>query len=160
QFQEIELVFESASARLLSIPFEAARLADGRVPALMPGVFTWRRPARANHVGTQTPPPGPLKILVAVGAPYEEKTDNAALDIERELGTILDAVKKARELGNAYVRVLEIGCPNLIGAALGELSYHVLHLSGHGNQGVLVLEDEDGNPVPTSAAQLAGKIRD
>jgi hypothetical protein len=31
----------------------------------------------------------------------------------------------------------------------------VLHLSGYGNRSVLELEDEDGNPVPTNAAQLA-----
>ncbi len=160
QFQEIELVFESASARLLSIPFEAARLADGRVPALMPGVFTWRSPARSNHPRTQAPSPGPLKILVAVGAPYEDKTDSAVLNIERELETILNAVEKAHVLGNAYVRVLEIGSPDQIGAALRELGYHVLHLSGHGNQAVLELEDEDGNPVPVKAGELAARIRD
>lgn len=62
QVQEIELVFESASARMLSVPFEAARLADGRVPALMPGVFTWRRPPSANKTGAQAPSPGPLRI--------------------------------------------------------------------------------------------------
>ena len=81
------------------------------------------------------------------------------LNIERELESILDAVEKARVLGNAYVRVLEVGSPDQIGAAL-RTQLHVLHLSGHGNQAVLELEDEDGNPVPTNAAQLAGRIRD
>ena len=69
QLEEIELVFESASPRLLSIPFEAARLPDGRIPALAPGVFSWRRPAPANGAKPPAPSPGPLKILVAVGAP-------------------------------------------------------------------------------------------
>ena len=33
-------------------------------------------------------------------------------------------------------------------------------MSGHGNKGVLELEDEDGNPVPVKAEQLAEKIRE
>ncbi len=160
--QELELVFESASSRLLSIPFEAARLADGRTPALIPGVFIWRREGREARATCErrSPSPGPLKILVAVGAPDEGKTPNSVLDSERELQTILNAVKRASELDNAYVRVLEIGSPDQIGVALRELGYHVLHLSGHGNRGVIELEDEDGSPVPTTAALLAEKIRD
>jgi hypothetical protein len=160
--QELELVFESASARLLSIPFESARLTNGSVPALTSGVFVWRTlPPPAHLTTVQSPPvPGPLKILVAIGAPDENKTQNSVLDIERELHTILNSVEKARNLGNAYVRILETGSPSQIGLALRELSYHVLHLSGHGNKGVLELEDEDGNPVPTTAAQIAESIRD
>ena len=160
--QELELVFESASSRLLSIPFEAARLADGRTPALIPGVFIWRREGREARATCErrSPSPGPLKILVAVGAPDEGKTPNSVLDSERELQTILNAVKRASGLDNAYVRVLKIGSPDQIGVALRELGYHVLHLSGHGNLGAIELEDEDGNPVLTTAALLAEKIRD
>jgi CHAT domain len=144
----------------LSIPFEAACAAAGRIPSLTPGVFIWRRPARTQPAAAQVPSPGPLKILVAVGAPDEGKTQNTVLDMERELQTVLDAVENARMLGNAYVRILEIGSVEQIGAALRELSYHVLHLSGHGNQGIFELEDEDGNPEPTTAPQLAAQIRE
>jgi hypothetical protein len=160
EVDEIELVFEAAGARLLSIPFEAARLADGRIPALTPGVFTWRRLAQEKRGTGQTASPGPLKILVAVGAPDEGKTANTVLDIERELQTVLDSVEKARILGNAYVRILEVASPDELAAALRELSYHVLHLSGHGNKGILELEDEDGNSVAINTAQLAAKIHD
>ena len=158
--QELELVFESASPRLLSIPFESARLTNGTIPALIPGVFTWRTlPPPATKTAPQTPAPGPLKILVAIGAPDEGKTKNSVLDIERELHTILNSVQEARNRGNAHVRVLETGSPAQIASALRELSFHVLHLSGHGNKGILELEDEDGNPVPTTAADLAAAIR-
>ena len=159
--QEMELVYETAVPRLLSIPFEAARLADGRTPALLPGVFAWRRLAGIKPDGsTASAPSGPLRVLVAVGAPDEGKTPNSVLDGERELQTILDALEGARRLGNADVRVLEIGSLEQIGSALRERAYHVLHLSGHGNKGILELEDEDGNPVRVDAAKLAGKIRD
>jgi hypothetical protein len=158
---EIELIYEAATPRLLAIPFEAARLSDGRVPSLVPGVFSWRSLASVEGpFAEQGVLPGPLKVLVAVGAPDEGKTPNSVLDSERELQTILDALEKARRLGNAHVRVLEIGSPDQIGAALREHSYHVLHLSGHGNKGVLELEDEDGNPVHVTLKELAKKIHE
>jgi len=144
---------------LLAAPFEAARLRDGRAPALEAGVRVLRRvegaPARFSG-----PFPGPLKILVAVGAPDEGKTRGTVLDMESELQTILDAVEQARRYGNAYVRILEVGSPEEIGKALAEQGYHVLHLSGHGQAGVLELEDEDGGPVPASAGRLAEVIRE
>jgi CHAT domain-containing protein len=150
---------DTEDPQLLAIPFEAARLSDGRTPALETGVRMLRRLA-AVHSGSQSPQPGPLKILVAVGAPDEGKTPNAVLDMERELQTILDAVENARQYGNAYVRILDVGSLDQIRSALKEQAYHVLHLSGHGNAGVLELEDEDGNPVPVRAADLAAAIRD
>ncbi len=160
---EIELIYEALSPELLGIPFEAARLAGGRVPSLVPAVYTWRRLAPAAQ-STAPPrhaaPPGPLKILVAVGAPDEEKTNSAVLNSERELQTILDAIEPARRLENAFVRVLEVGSLPQIAAALRERSYHVLHLSGHGNQGILQLEDEDGEPVPTGADEIAAAIHE
>ena len=157
--EAIELIVETQDPQLLAIPFEAARLLDGRTPALESGVRMLRRLA-AVHSGSQSPQPGPLKILVAVGAPDEGKTANAVLDMERALQTILDAVEKARQYGNAYVRILDVGSLDQIRSSLKEQAYHVLHLSGHGNAGVLELEDEDGNPVPVRAADLAAAIRD
>ena len=106
------------------------------------------------------PQPGPLKVLVAVGAPDEGKTPNAVLDMERELQSILDAIEDARKLGNAYVRILDVGSLDEIRGALAEQHYHVLHLSGHGHAGVLELEDEDGNPVQVTATDIANAIRD
>ncbi|HEV3263863.1 MAG TPA: CHAT domain-containing protein, partial [Gemmataceae bacterium] len=157
--EEIELIVETADPQLLAIPFETARLADGRVPALESGVRMVRRLAGLpeGHFGPQ---PGPLKILVAVGAPDEGTTPNAVLDMERELQSILDAVEKARVYGNAYVRILNVGSLDEIRRALQEQSYHVLHLSGHGNAGVLDLEDEDGRRAPVTASDLAQAIRD
>ncbi len=157
--REVELIFETPDPRLLSIPFEAARLPDGRVPALLPGVFVWRR-LGSQPASQKAGAPGPLKILVAVGAPDEGTTRSAVLDSEQELQTILDSVEKARLLGNAYVRVLEVGSLDQIGKALREHCYHVLHLSGHGTKGILELEDEDGRPQRATAAELAAKIRD
>ena len=157
--EAIDLVVESEVPGFLAIPFEAARLADGRAPALEPGVRMVRRLV-GSRSDSPDPQPGPLKILVAVGAPDEGKTRNSVLDMEREVQAILDAVKDARELGNAYVRILDVGSLDQVRSSLQEQAYHVLHLSGHGNAGRLEMEDEDGNPVPMTADELADAIRD
>jgi tetratricopeptide (TPR) repeat protein len=157
--EAVLLAFEAADPMLLSIPFEAARIPGGRLPALEPGVRVLRR-----HLGTRVaqgagPLPGPLRILVAVGAPDEDKTKNTVLDLELELQTILDAVDTARRYGNAEVDILEVGNPDQIQDALLAGSYHVLHLSGHGKAGSMELETEDGEPLPVLANELADAIR-
>lgn len=80
----VDLVFESTDPELLSLPFEAARLPDGSLPALYPGVAI-RRSAPGIKSSPWRPAPGPLKILVAIGAPDEGKTQSAVLDLEQEL---------------------------------------------------------------------------
>jgi tetratricopeptide (TPR) repeat protein len=156
--ETVLLAFETADPALLSIPFEAARLPGGRIPALDPGVRLLRRHLGAR-AGAAASLPGPLRILVAVGAPDEGKTKNTVLDIEAELQTILDAVDTARNYGNAEVTILEVGHPDQIRAALLNGTYHVLHLSGHGTAGKMELETEDGEPLEVSAQDLANVIR-
>ncbi len=51
-----------------------------------------RRSVIGQRPGRVPPVPGPLKILVAAGAPDEHKTRQSRLDIEAEMGSILDAV--------------------------------------------------------------------
>ncbi|QLH38092.1 MAG: CHAT domain-containing protein [Defluviicoccus sp.] len=154
----IELCFETNDPVLLGLPFEALRLTDGRLLATQAAVVMLRRPLGLPPPET-VPLAGPLKILVAVGAPDEQLTRSAVLDQERELQTILNAVEPAQRHDNAQVRVLEVGHPEEIGKAIQDDAYHVLHLSCHGAPGVLELEDEDGRPVDVSAEALIGPIR-
>ncbi len=156
--ENVELVFETAEAGLLSLPFEAARLPDGTAPALHHSASVARR-ATAVPRRPVAALAGPLKILVAVGAPDEGQTRSAPLDMERELQTILDAVAPAARHGNAQVRFLEVGHPDEIGKALGEDAYHVLHLSGHGAPGKIELEDEEGRAVEVAPEELAAVIQ-
>ncbi|MGH8887076.1 MAG: CHAT domain-containing protein, partial [Egibacteraceae bacterium] len=144
---------------VVALPFEAALLPGGRAPVLVPAVRMWRTLA---GVDAQPPPPapGPLKILVAVGAPDEGQTPNVPLDIEAEMGSILDAVDTAVREGRAQVRILEVAHPATIRQALAEDDYHVLHVSGHGSADGIELEDEDGRAVAVSAADLAACLHD
>ena len=153
----LDLCFESASTDLLELPFEALRI-DGLVPALMPGVSVRRRVA-GGRGDVRVAAPSPLKILVAVGAPDEGKTQNSVLDLEHELQSILDAVEPRAHQGNAEVRFLEVGHPLQIEKALQQDAYHVLHLSGHGGPGSIELEDEDGAAVSVTAQALAQRLR-
>lgn len=155
--ETLQLEFE-ATPDLLVLPFEAARLPDGRLPALEPGVQVLRRQIGLAREPVE-PLPGPLRILVTVGAPDEGATGNAVLDYERELQTILDAIDHARQYGNAEVKILEVGHPDQIRRALLERSYHVLHISGHGRAGIIELEDEDGRAVTVTPQELAAAVR-
>ena len=113
----IEVCFEADDPELLGLPFEAMRLPDDRLLATLPAVVTLRRP-----VGIAVKPhsqlAGPIKVLIAVGAPDEGHTGSAVLDHERELQNILDAVEVAQRHENVEVRILEVGHPKVIAAAI------------------------------------------
>ena len=144
---------------LHDLPVELAHLPDGDALALRPWVSISRR---IDGLCTPTPSPraGPLKILCAIGAPDEGKTTASPLDHERELGRVLDAVEPAETDDRAQVKILEVGHPDAIRRAMATDSYQILHLSGHGDGSGIELEDEDGNPVPITAAQLNQALAD
>ena len=84
-----------AQGTALALPFELLRLADGRLLATVPGVRMRRRVSGLDRTAG-APLPGPLKILVAVAAPEESRTENAPLDIEAEMQAVLDALAGGR----------------------------------------------------------------
>ncbi len=153
----IDLVFDADTTALLSLPFEALRLPDGRVLSLQPNVVVLRRPAGVTVPEAPRLAP-PLKILAAVGAPDEGKTASALLDYERELAHILDATEQLSQDEGAQTRILEVGHPDQINLALHKDAYHILHLSGHGAPGFLELETEDGEAAQVTARQLVDAL--
>ncbi len=154
----VEVLCEADDPVLLGLPFEALRLPDDRLLAVQDAVVMLRRPVELPAHQAH-PLAGPLKILVAVAAPDEAYTSAAVLDQERELQNILDAVEPAQRHENVEVRILEVGHPEVIAAAVAADAYHVLHLSCHGMPGALEFEDEDGRAVSTTAADLIGPLR-
>ncbi|MFI6762943.1 CHAT domain-containing protein [Micromonospora sp. NPDC050417] len=135
------------------LPFEILRLTDQRVLATVEGVRFTRTMAGLPD-RTHPPTPGPLKILVAVGAP--EHTESPALDIEAEMQAIVSVVGG---LGRAEVTILEVAGPQEIADALRRDAYHVLHLSAHGSPYGVELEDRDGNAVEVKAEDLVRALR-
>ena len=155
----LDIAIEADGTDLLGLPFEAMRLPDGRLLAQQPGVAMWRRPA-GLHQAMPEALAGPLKVLVAVGAPDEGTTNAVVLDQERELQNLLDAVEETNRQDNAQVRFLEVGSPQAIGEAVARDAFHVLHLSCHGRPGLLELEDEDGHAVQVTPATLLAALRE
>ena len=153
----IELAFDSTDPELLALPFEALRFGD-RLLVGEPAVTMVRRPGDLPCPWT-TSPAWPLKVLVAVGAPDEGKTQSNPLDHERELNNILDAVELAARRGEVEVRILEASDPATIRAALAKDQYHVLYVTGHGRPGALELDDEDGEAVEVPARRPPGDRR-
>ena len=136
--QPLRLGIACAEARLQRLPWEA--LADPRTEgplALRPLVGIHRRVAAA---GTPAAVPGPLRILVAIASPDDS---SPLLDYERELRNVLTAVRAARD-GSARVRVVPFATTMQIRAALEVEAVHILHISGHGSPGTLVIEHDDG----------------
>lgn len=95
--------------------------------------------------------PGPLRILVAIASPLSG--GGMVLDYERELRNVLAAVRGARA-HTADVRVVQFATTGAIRAALTQYPVHVLHLSGHGEPGLLELEDDAGAARRVSADEL------
>jgi Mrp family chromosome partitioning ATPase len=154
QGDRLDVVIEAAST-LSRLPFEAARLPAPGAPLLVAqeGLTLLRRPL-APPARSSPALPGPLKILVAIAAPDEHKTASSVLDVERELARILEALPEH----GAQARPLEVAGLDQIAAALGEDAYHVLHLSGHGSAEGIELENEDGDPVLASPAEIVAAI--
>ncbi len=169
----VEVVL-SAAGPLLTLPVELIRLAAGTGGETGPlglaaGVSVCRRPAPGTGGGGTPEPgevlpapaglPGPLKILAAVAAPDETKTRNVPLDAEAEMQAVLDAVAEVGESPAVQVRIVEVASLAQIRQALEKDVFHVLHLSAHGSATSVELEDEDGNPVPVTAGDLMGALR-
>ncbi|GAA2393850.1 CHAT domain-containing protein [Dactylosporangium salmoneum] len=134
------------------LPFELLRLADHRALSTVDGVrFT--RAVTGVRIADHPPAPGPLKILVAVGAP--EHTGMPALDVEAEMQAIVSVVGAV----GAEVTILEVAGPGEIAEALRRDAYHVLHLSAHGSPYGVELEDRDGNAVDVRAEDLVRVLR-
>jgi tetratricopeptide (TPR) repeat protein len=158
-----------ADGLALALPAELLLLPGAAVAlALLPAVSVSRRPAGAGMVPGQAapaeavPPPGPagpLKILAAVAAPDETRTQNAPLDVEAEMQAVLDAVAAAGGAAQVQVRVLEVASLGAIRQALEADAYHVLHLSAHGSADLVELEDEDGGPAAVSPDALVRALQ-
>ena len=120
------------------LPWEALPDPRGGLPlALVPLVSVHRRVPASPPAAV----PGPLRILVAIAS--ADHGGGSVLDYERELRNVLAAVRTARQ-GNADVRVVRFATTAAIRSALEAAPAHVLHISGHGSPGSLVLERDDG----------------
>ena len=126
---------------LSALPWEALELpGSGRPLCLAPSVNLYRRstaPTAGVALGA------PLQVVVAI-ASASGPGAGRVLDYEDELRSVVRAVRSARAC-DAVVRVVPFATTTALRRELSERPAHILHISGHGAPGHLVLEDEDGS---------------
>ena len=110
---------------------------------------TWVAPLKAEH---------PLRLLVVIASPKDE----VPLDTDAEKERILGALKPLVEKGQLQISIIEgpESWERIIDTLLPDET-HILHFIGHGafddrnQQGVLVMEDSDGNALRINSERLS-----
>jgi hypothetical protein len=123
----LTLALHDNAAALWRLPWEY--LHDGRDFLVLHGRFLL---SRVPHgLGQMQPPPAPLplRILVVIAAPDDQKS----LDTEEEIGVIQAALDEAVRTGRVQVEYLDDATLPAIGEALRRFQPHVLHYTGHGS---------------------------
>ncbi|MDZ7292554.1 MAG: CHAT domain-containing protein [candidate division KSB1 bacterium] len=156
--ERVEITFRASDPQLLSLPLEATHDPVINLPLVLYPHVAVSRSLTATTAKPATSIPGPLRLLVLIASPDEEKTQEPLLDLEAELRTILDAVDHASHGSNCIVEILEEGSLENLQAKLEAEPFHVLHISCHGRPGCLIFEDRDGNPVEVTPQKLADTI--
>ncbi|MCG8419441.1 MAG: CHAT domain-containing protein [Proteobacteria bacterium] len=104
----------------------------------------------------------PLEILVMISSP----DGVGRLDAEGEKAHLERALGSLRRAGKVRLTYLPQATPRALQRALSTGTYHVIHYIGHGgfdkatDEGVLVLEDENGKPYIADSQLLSTLIYD
>lgn len=133
-----------------------AYLHDGeRFLCLDGNLLLSRRPAELPDLSPALTPP-PLRVLFIIATPE----DQPALDVERELAVVQDALHDTIRVGNLSMEVLEEATLPTLQDALTREKYDVLHYIGHGafsknrRQSFLCFENRVGETEAVGALQL------
>ncbi len=103
-----------------------------------------------------------LRVLVVIASP----AGYPALDTEREWDNLRSALHDLGERGGVALERLDPPSVGALQAQLLRQEYHILHFLGHGgfdqasNEGILLLQDEAGNPQAVTGQYFAALLRD
>ena len=104
----------------------------------------------------------PLRVLVMISSP----AGGAELDVEREWAKLKEAVGPLQARGLLELARLPAATLTALQRQLRRDQYHIFHYVGHGafdersQDGVLLLEDEDGRGRPVSGRDLGAMLYD
>ena len=150
-------LLEGGTAAVAALPWELMRKPGDPAPLLVSTQTVLVRSLDVDRVVVPRPLAGPLRVLLIRSNPE----GTAALELEREGGLVTRSLKdipgvQVDEVDPVEARIFS----RLAGAA-----YHVVHYMGHGDfaatrGGLLLLEDEAGRAVPTSAKAFSHLLRD
>ena len=150
-------LLEGGTAAVAALPWELMRKPGETDPLLVSTQTVLVRSLDVNKVVTPRPMTGPLRVLLIRANPK----GTAALDLSRE-GELIG--RSLSELPGVMVDEVD-PVEDKIFSQLANAAYHVVHYMGHGDfaatkGGMLLLEDDAGRAVPTSAKAFAHLLRD
>lgn len=148
----VEVVLPEEAEALMAYPFELACLESGR-DFVDAGIrFSYRleaqRPPQTSNRREA------LRILAVFSLP----TQVSPLNLRRERYKLQKLVRQLRQIERKAValRIIQYGATRdtLRDALEDGKGWDVVHLSGHGEQGMLLLEDESGRPAKINTDSL------
>ncbi|MFH2130811.1 MAG: tetratricopeptide repeat protein, partial [bacterium] len=157
----LQIGFKPLDDKWKPLPLETARISGMTFPlALRRGVDLFR--LSGNRAFDTAPSiAGPLKILMAIAAPIEGDLLDL-LDYEKELGKVMDIVEKIPDFGKPerrpIVHILDQGALESICEACNRNRYHILHISAHGEPGLIYLEDDEGTVKKVMATDFVNRF--
>ena len=155
----VQVVLPQAAQDLLFRPFELARFADGTSFGKAGVRFVYALEGTAAGAEAKEPVEKALRILAAFSLPVRANP----LNLRRERYGLQRLVRDLNQTQNLAVelRVLQYGATrDTLQEALEEADgWDIIHLSGHGQQGELLLEDDRGGNDTINAAEL-GELLD
>jgi len=141
-------------ASLWRLPWEY--LHDGDKFVCLDGAMRLSRlPEDLLELSPRATPP-PLRVLFVIAAPDDQK----ALDVERELTVMQDALEEHVRAGNLVMDVLDEATRPALQDACNRQSYHIIHYIGHGTyshkqqRGFLCFEKPNGETDLLEALHL------
>ena len=150
----VQVVVPEAAQDLLFRPFELARFADGRSFGKAGVRFVYGLEGTAAGAVAKEPVEKALRILAAFSLPVRANP----LNLRRERYGLQRLVRDLNQTQNLAVelRVLQYGATrDTLQEALEEAEgWDIIHLSGHGQQGELLLEDDRGGSDTINAEEL------
>jgi tetratricopeptide (TPR) repeat protein len=178
KIEELLLAISVDDTQIVNLPFEMV------IPRFFPEKLGQVRQSLAvNHFGLvrtlekdldqfdmqgKAPSAAPLKMLFVTALPENMGEENKMLEIEEEQKRLIDAIGSFEATGGQpkiVIEFLDTASLAEISEALQKHQHDILHISGHGsynpevNQGVLHLEDEDGNHCQVLGQELGETLR-
>jgi tetratricopeptide (TPR) repeat protein/ABC-type dipeptide/oligopeptide/nickel transport system ATPase subunit len=178
KIEELLLAISVDDTTIVNLPFEMV------IPRFFPEKLGQvRQSLTVNHFGLvrtlekdldqfdmqgKAPSAAPLKMLFVTALPENMGEENKMLEIEEEQKRLIDAIGSFEATGGQpkiVIEFLDTASLAEISEALQKHQHDILHISGHGsynsevNQGVLHLEDEDGNHCQVLGKELGETLR-